>query len=93
MDQMPSLNQSQPLQKLRTSSFRPNLPVRLDHGVTQIFQLLHPLKHQRSLLMHGVQVFVVLARLQAISHPEVLTPRSERLIVRRLVSLPKDNLD
>jgi hypothetical protein len=81
------------LQKSRTASFRPSLLVRLDHGVKQIFQLLHPLKHQRSLPMHVVPVFVVLERLQAISHPVALAPRSGRLIVQRLVSLTKDNLD
>jgi hypothetical protein len=60
---------------LRTASFHPNLLVRLDHGVTQIFQLQHPLKHQRSLLMHEVQVFVVLVPLQAIFHPVALMPK------------------
>jgi len=43
--------------------------------------------------MHGVQVSVVLERLKARSHRAALAPRSEQLIVQRLDSLPKDNLD
>jgi hypothetical protein len=48
MDLMPSLNQLQREQKLRSAIDHPNLLDRLDHEVIQICQLQHPLKHQRS---------------------------------------------
>jgi hypothetical protein len=92
VDQMPSLNQLQREQKLHIAIDRPNLLGQLDHEVIQICQLLHPLKHQQSLLMHGVLVFVGPELIQAKFHLLALTPKLVQLLDQKFFSLSKDKL-
>jgi hypothetical protein len=92
MDLMPSLNQLLPEQKLRTAIDHPNLLGQLDHEVIQICLLQHPLKHQRSLLMHGAQVFGGQELIQAKFHLLALTPKLVQLLDQKFFSLSKDKL-
>jgi hypothetical protein len=92
VDQMPFLNQLQLGQKLRIAIDHPNLLAQLGREVIQICQLLHPLKHQQSLLMHGAQVFEGLELIQAKFHLLALTPKLVQLLDQKFFSLSKDKL-
>jgi hypothetical protein len=82
----------QRVQKSRIAIDHPNLLGQLDHEVIQICQLLHPLKHQQSSLMHGVLVFVGPELIQAKFHLLALTPKLVQLLDQKFFSLSKDKL-